>query len=114
MYSLNHTILFKFHQHVIQILIEIAGKSFKSKFTAKIDFPIGDFILPIADADIGSLMSLQTLFDKYGDHKLVQFGQHRIVQTIQNFEVFDKNWLTLWQIVGAIFEDLTVNEIVWC
>ena len=53
-------------------LATVARKSFNAKFTAKIDFPLGYFILPlitIADADIGSLKSLHTLFDKY-------FGPH--------------------------------------
>ena len=49
-------------------LATVSRKSFKGKFTAKIDFPIGYFMLPsIADADIGSLKSLHTLFDKYWD-----------------------------------------------
>ena len=38
----------------------VAGKSFDCKFTAKIDFPIGYFMLgpTIADTDIESLKSL--------------------------------------------------------
>ena len=48
------------------------------------------FYITIADADIGSLKSLHTLFDKYLDHMLVKFEQNRMVQTIQNFELFDK------------------------
>ena len=36
-------------------------------------------------------MSLHTLFDKYSDHMLVKFEQIRMVRTIQNFELFDKN-----------------------
>ena len=40
-------------------LATVAGESFKSKFTAKIDFPIGYcIIITIADADIASLKSL--------------------------------------------------------
>ena len=50
----------------------------------------------IADADIESLKSLHTLFDKYLDHMLVIFEQNRMVPTIQNFELFDKKkWLTI-------------------
>ena len=41
----------------------------------------------IADADIGSLKSFHTLFDKYLDLMLVKFEQNRMVQTIQNFVV---------------------------
>ena len=59
------------------------------EFTAKIDFPIGHFLLPnAADANIGSLKSLHILFNKYLDYILVQFIQNRMVQTIQNFELF--------------------------
>ena len=39
-------------------LARVARKSFNGKFTAKIDFPVGHFMLTIADADIGSLESL--------------------------------------------------------
>ena len=45
----------------------------------KLIFPIGYFYITIADADIGSLKSLHTLFDKYLDHMLVQFEQNRMV-----------------------------------
>ena len=44
-------------------------KSFNSKFTAKIDVPIGYFMLPfygtIVDAEIWSLKSPHTFFSKY-------------------------------------------------
>ena len=45
------------------------------------------FYVTIADADIGSLKSLHTLFDKYLDHMLMKFEQFEL----QNFEFFDKN-----------------------
>ena len=51
-------------------LATVARKSFNGKFTAKIDFPIRQFVT-IANADIGSLKPLHTLFDKYLDHMLV-------------------------------------------
>ena len=35
-------------------------------------FPIGHFMLPITDTDIGSLKSLHTLFNKYVVHMLVK------------------------------------------
>ena len=44
----------------------------------------------VANADIGSLKSLHTLFAKYLDHMLVKFEQTCMVQTTQNFELFDK------------------------
>ena len=71
-------------------LATVTGKSFNNKFTAKVDFPI----VTIADGDIGSLKSLHILFDKYLSHMLVKFEQNRMVWTIQNFELFDKKWLT--------------------
>ena len=39
---------------------------------------------------MGSLKSLHTLFDKHLNHMLVTLGQNCMVQTIQNFELFDK------------------------
>ena len=36
-------------------------------------------------------MAIHTLFDKYLDHMLVKFEQIRMVRTIQNVELFDKN-----------------------
>ena len=44
----------------------------------------------VANADIGSLKSLNTLFDKYLDHLLVIFEQNCVVQTTGNLELFDK------------------------
>ena len=70
-------------------LARVARKSFDGKFTAKIDFSIG-LNVTIADADIGSLKSLHTLFDKYLNHMLVKCGQNRMVRTMQNFVLFDK------------------------
>ena len=51
-------------------LATVAGNNFNGKFTAKVD------------ADIGSLKSLYTLFDKYLDQMLLKFEQNRIVWTI--------------------------------
>ena len=96
-------------------LATVAGESFNGKFTAKIDFLIGYFIITIADADIGSLKSLHTLFDKYLNHKLVKYEQNRMVQTAQNFELFDKKWLTFLTKCWRHLEDVSVTEIiVWC
>ena len=53
-------------------------------------------MLPFADADIGSLKSLHTLFDKFLDHMLVKFEENPMVRTIQNFVLFDKKWLTIF------------------
>ena len=81
-------------------LTKVARKS----FNGKCDFPIGHFMVPfhvtIADADIGSLKSLHTLFDKYLDHMRVKFEQNRMVRTIQNF---DKKWLKFFDNVLTPF-----------
>ena len=69
-------------------LATVARKSFNGKLTAFSGWAV---YVTIADADIGSLKSLHTLFDKYLDHMLVKFEQHRMVQTIQKFGLFDKN-----------------------
>ena len=66
-------------------LATVAVKIFNGKFTAKNCFSYRVFYITIADADIGSLKSLHTLFDKYLDHMLVKCEQNRMVQTIQNF-----------------------------
>ena len=83
-------------------LAMVARKSLNSKFIPKIDFPIGHFVT-IADADIGSLKSLHTLFDEYLDHTLVKFEQNRMVRTIQNFVLLDKKWLTIFDKVLTPF-----------
>ena len=79
----------------------MAGKKCNSKFTEKKKkkkrFSDRVFYVTIAEADIGSLKSLHTLFDKYLDHMLVKFERkNRMVRTIQNFELFDQKWLTIF------------------
>ena len=69
-------------------LATVARKTFNGNFNVKIDFPIGYFYVTIADADIRSLKSLNTLFDKYLDHMLTKYEQNRMVQTIQNCVLF--------------------------
>ena len=64
----------------------VTQKSFNGNFTVKIHFPI-----IFADADIGSLKSLHTLFDKYLDHMLVKIEQKAYGPNHKNFELFDKN-----------------------
>ena len=66
-----------------------------------IKYPIGKLIFAVnlllklspatvANADIGSLKSLHTLFDTYLDHMMVKFEQNCMVQTTRHFELFDK------------------------
>ena len=70
-------------------LTTVAGKVLTANLLQKCIFPSGILCYHF-DADIGSLKSLHTLFDKYLDHMLVKFEQNRMVRTIQNFELFDK------------------------
>ena len=51
----------------------VERKSFNGKFTAKKWFSDREFYVTIADADMGSLKSLHTLFDKYLDNMLLEF-----------------------------------------
>ena len=60
------------------------------------------FYATIADADIGSLKFLLTLFDKYLDHILVKFEQNRMVGTIWSFDFLTKIVNQFWQSVDAI------------
>ena len=71
-------------------LSTVARKSFNGKFTAKIDFPDRAFYVTIANADIGSLKSLHTLFDKYLDHMLVKFEQTSYGPNHTKFCAIDK------------------------
>ena len=61
------------------------------------------FYVTIADADIGNLKSLHTLFVKYLEHMLVKFEQNRMVRTIQNYVLFDKKWFTYFDKVLTQF-----------
>ena len=61
------------------------------------------FYVTIANTDIRSLKSLHTIFDKYLDYMLVKFEQNRIVRTIENFDHFDKKWLTIFDKVLTPF-----------
>ena len=60
----------------------------------------------IADADTENLKSLHT----YLNHMLVEFEQNLMVQTIQNFELFDKNWLTIF---GKVLTPIFGKRFLW-
>ena len=68
-------------------LATVVPKSFSSKFSAKIDFSDRAFYVTVADADIGSLMSLHTLLEKY----LVKYEQIWMVRTVKNVVLLNKN-----------------------
>ena len=75
---------------------------------------LSTFYVTIADADTGNLKSLNALFDKYLDHVLVKFEQNCIKPyIILSFLTQMVNHF--WQIVDAIFGDVSVTEtIFWC
>ena len=55
------------------------------------------------DADIGSLKSLRTLFDKYLDYMLVKFKQNRMERNKQILELFGKKMKTIFDKVLTPF-----------
>ena len=62
-------------------LATVVQKSFLMANLLKNWFSDQAFYATIADADIGNLKSLHTLFDKYLNHMLVKFKQNRMVGT---------------------------------
>ena len=84
----------------MSVLATVAGKIFNGKFTTKKWFYDR---ITIADADIGSLKSLHTVFGKYFDHMLVKFEQNSMVRTLKNVELFDKEWLNIFDKVLTPF-----------
>ena len=66
------------------------------------------FYVIITDADLESLKSLRTLFDKYLDHMLMKFEQNRVVRTIQNFELFGKKLRKGWRRFGRRCCDIDI------
>ena len=83
-------------------LATVAGKNFNNKFTAKIDFPIGYFYVTIANADIGSLKSLHTLF-VFGPHAGEIWTKSRgLIYKILSF-LTKKKWLTIFDKVLTPF-----------
>ena len=59
-------------------LATVAGKSFNLNLPQKL-ISARVFYITTADANIGNLKSLHTLFDKYLDHMLVKFEENRVV-----------------------------------
>ena len=55
-----------------------------------VNLPLRFFPATVTNADIGSLKSLHTFLKNCLFHILVKFEQNRMVETTQNFEIFDK------------------------
>ena len=100
LYCLDHMILFKFHQHEVQILIKYCMdrlwtfnvsinngniKCLIGKIIFPINLPLKLFCGNAANADIGSLKSLHTFLNKCLYIMLVKFEQNHMVQTSRNF-----------------------------
>ena len=81
-----------------------------------VNLPSKLFRATIANADIGSLKSLHTLFNKYLDPMQAKFEQKCMIQTTRNFELFEKKTQVFknnsWQSVDAILEGVSVAEKV--
>ena len=110
---MHYTILFKFHQHALQRYckecverLETSNVSINNGSTEEFERQIYyKIIIPMGiscnhlftDADIGSVKSLHTLFDKNLDHTLVNFNQNRMVRTIQKLSFLTKQkWLIIF------------------
>ena len=74
------------------------------------------FYITIADADIGSLNYLHTLFDKYLDHMLVKYEKKSYGPKHKKCcDFLQKMVYNFWQSIDAILEDVSATEtIVWC
>ena len=72
-------------------LATVKGKNLTANLLQKLIYRSGILCYTVHDADIGSLKSLQTLFNNYLDHMLVKFEQNSMVQIIQNIKLLDKN-----------------------
>ena len=100
LYISNHMILFKFHQHVVQVLINVWSDSRlpmsasvlmpDRKINFAVNFPLKLLHATVANAGTRSLKSLHTLFDTYLGHMPVEIWTNRMDLKVQNFEPFEK------------------------
>ena len=95
--------------------LAIAGESLNTKFAAKIDFPIGHFMLPLPMLTLEvwspSIHYLVSIWSTYWWNLNKSYGP--------NYTKFWAFWQKMvnhfWQSVDAILEDVSVTEtIVWC
>ena len=61
----------------------------KSNFAVDLSFKL--FRATVANAGLGRLKSLHTLYDTYLDHLLAQFESNSMVQNVHNLDLLDKN-----------------------
>ena len=80
---------------LMSALATVAGKSFNGKFTPKIDFPIRYFMLSLLILTLKVLsLSIHYLISIWTTN--LKFEQNRMVRTIQDFDLFDKKWLNIF------------------
>ena len=99
------------------VLATVEWKSFNGKFAAKIDFPIGYFMLLLYfGCWYWKCKVSPCIFYKYLEYMLVKFEQNRMVRILQNFWAFCQKMVNhFWQSVDATLEDVPVTEtIVLC
>ena len=127
--SSGHTILFKFHQHVVQIIFKdymqkpnrlsmsalarATRKSFNSKFIAKIDFLIRHILCYHCwcwhrKYKVSSYIFFLQVFELHtGEIWAKSYGA--------KYTIFWAFFNHFWQSVDAILEDVSVTEIIaWC
>ena len=92
------------------------------KFIFAVNLPLNLFLATVANADIGSVKFLHTLFDTYL-YMLVKFEQNRIVKTTRNLSFFIKknggstqplrhfgssfcSWYLMLISIGILFKEL--------
>ena len=83
-----------------QISISISNGKIKwstGKSIFAVNLPLKLFRATVANADIGIVKSLRTFLETCLYHMLVKFEQNHIVQTTQNFELFDKKPGFFWK-----------------
>ena len=96
-------------------LATVAGKSINGKSYCKNWFSDRVFHVTIADADIGSIKFLHTLFDKYLDHAGEIWTNTYGPNYAKCWAFWRKMVNHFWQSVDAILEDVSVTKtIVWC
>ena len=74
--------------------VSISNGNIKYPITKSIfavNLPLKFSTATTANADIGSVKSLHTLFGNYLHHMLVEFEQNCLVQTIRNLNFLTKN-----------------------
>ena len=103
-YISYHMILFKFNQHVVQIMYGETLDFNVSVSNANIKCPVGNSIFAVnftlkpfrttvANADNGNLTSIHTLFDTHLDHILAKFEPNCVIRNAPTLSFLTKTML---------------------